>query len=317
MSFTKSNRLITTALLLVLGSAGTGMAQQMSDSTGMVRITDGRARSGLRPVSERAIQQTGAHWMGAAQAPCPTCPPSSGFQSTAYATGNCPPGSDCPTGNCPGGCPNGCFNGVFGEHYCKHSPDYGYAPPSKYPLHRRGVEYTNYYPLNWYGAGADYSQSPAPMVYQPTDTTQLGYYYQHVPFWQPMPNRLPPRPIPAQWHSRPQPVNASRFSNGGGVVNNGLFGHGAFPYFAPAGVNGTCPPTTTTTMTPTVPTQPIPPQPLGGSVVPAIQPLPQSGPIDPGIESDVSQPSASGRGTQPGQLPPLPTATASRKSNQF
>jgi hypothetical protein len=38
------------------------------------------------------------------------------------------------------------------------------------------------------------------MVYQPTDTTQLGFYYQHVPFWMPDPSRLPPRPIPAQWN---------------------------------------------------------------------------------------------------------------------
>src|SRR5690606_22022975 len=37
-------------------------------------------------------------------------------------------------------------------------------------------------------------------VYMPTDTTQLGYYYQHVPYWLPRPNAVPPAPRPADWH---------------------------------------------------------------------------------------------------------------------
>jgi hypothetical protein len=32
----------------------------------------------------------------------------------------------------------------------------------------------------------------------PTDTTQLGYYYQHAPAWRPAP--APGAPIPSQWH---------------------------------------------------------------------------------------------------------------------
>lgn len=34
----------------------------------------------------------------------------------------------------------------------------------------------------------------------PTDTTQLGYYYQKVPTWAPVPGRIPPAPQPGEWH---------------------------------------------------------------------------------------------------------------------
>jgi hypothetical protein len=38
----------------------------------------------------------------------------------------------------------------------------------------------------------------APHIYMPTDTTQLGYYYQHAPAWTPAPP--PGAPIPSHWH---------------------------------------------------------------------------------------------------------------------
>lgn len=128
-------------------------------------------------------------------------------------------GSDCPNCDCYGAGPN-CFHGFFKERYCKNSPDHGYSPPAKYPLLRRGVEYNQYFPNQWYGTpGATYQA--APMVYQPTDTTQLGYHYQHVPFWQPNPAMMPQRPVPAQWHIVAPPVYASSFHNMGG------YGYGA------------------------------------------------------------------------------------------
>jgi hypothetical protein len=298
MSFTKSKRLITTALLLTLGSAGSLFAQQSSGSAGMVRISSPRTSSLVRSVGGQTVQQAGGHRMGVVETPCQNgnCPAGNGYQVGGCPTGNCPTGN-CPTGNCPGGCPGGCFHGKFGEHYCKHSPDYGYSPPAKYPLHRRGVEYTNYYPQNWYGAGADYSGSYAPMVYQPTDTTQLGYHYQHVPFWQPMPNRLPPRPVPAQWHITAPPVQASRYSNGAWVGYAGGYpGHGVGSY---SGMNGSCPPGGISTQ-PT-PVRPTSPQPLKEEVVTPIQTSPQPVELNNGSASV---------GAEPGTLPPMPTSSS-------
>ena len=318
MSFIKSNRLITAAAVLVLGSANLGFSQQSPDSAGYVRISDARPRTAVQPVSSKSVQQVGGHHLGAA--PCQTgnCPSGNG-----YATGGCPTGN-CPTGNCPTGvaCPpghcHGCLHGKFGEHYCKHSPDYGYSPPAKYPLQRRGVEYKHYFPAQWYGAGADYSQSIAPMVYQPTDTTQLGYKYQHVPFWQPAPYRLPPRPIPAQWHIHAPAVQASRFCNGQWGGNMGPYtggncwhrGHGMNSYGV---VDGTCPPNTVPVPA-TVP-QPIP---LGSEVVPPVQTAPGSfdsapQPLDQnglGIDGSTTNDSSSA----PGALPPTPTSAPAQNA---
>ena len=135
----------------------------------------------------------------------------------------------CPTGNCPTGqCRQGypsCFGGMFQEHYCKNSPDHGYSPPAKYPLHRRGVQYNSYFPNQWYGTPGNQYGGGYPMVYHPTDTTQLGYYYQQVPFWQPNPNALPQRPIPASWHIVAPPVYASNF-HGSGTGGQYFYGGG-------------------------------------------------------------------------------------------
>ncbi|HEY0982809.1 MULTISPECIES: hypothetical protein [unclassified Schlesneria] len=279
MRFTKSNRLIAAAFVLVLGSADRGFSQQGPNNAGYVRITDGRPRTTVQPASARnaqGVQQVGGHHLRST--PCPTgnCEPVTGYIDGSCPTGNCPPGGACP----PGHHCHGCLHGKFGEHYCKHSPDYGYSPPAKYPLQRRGVEYKHYFPAQWYGAGADYSQSTAPMVYQPTDTTQLGYKYQHVPFWQPDPSRLPPRPVPAQWHIHAPAVQASRFCNGqwagymgpytgGHFGHHGHFGHGVNSYYTNGAIDGNCPPNTVPSAVP----QPIP---QGSDVVPPIQSAPGS-----------------------------------------
>jgi hypothetical protein len=140
-------------------------------------------------------------------------------------------GYDCP--ECRGGraCPHcfgagchhcghhgcfGCLAGKFQEHYCTYSPDYGFSIPGKYPIHRRGVQYSQYFPAAWYGANGSLGVDAVfPMVYQPTDTAQLGFYYQHVPFWMPQPNPLPPRPVPAQWHHYAPAVGASAYHASG------------------------------------------------------------------------------------------------------
>lgn len=130
-------------------------------------------------------------------------------------------GMGCPCPHCQG--KKGWKGGKFCDHYCSHSPDHGYSIPGKWPIQRRGVQYNSYYPAAWHGTeGALAGGVTYPMVYQPTDTTQLGFYYQHVPFWQPQPNPLPPRPIPPQWHIYAPVAYASQFEHGftthGGMV---------------------------------------------------------------------------------------------------
>ena len=322
MSFTKSNGLMAAALLMTMGWAESGSAQQTQESVGIVRITDGRSRSGVPQTAGCTTDRSGAP---CSQGGCPTG--GGGFGNCQ--NGNCQAhgyygGGACQSGQCPN-C-RGCIGSKFCEHCCKRSPDYGYSPPSKYPLLRRGVEYNQYYPANWYGAGADYSQSQAPMVYQPTDTTQLGYTYQHVPFWQPQPNRLPERPIPAQWHSTPAAVEASGFrgcnlgypgQNAGNCQYGGQFGgyrttsrrmgfrSKAYDIYE---VSDICSTDVTTQAAPTQPT-PTPLAPQGNSVQPINpgmapaeanpKPVEEYAP-DPDPEESVN----TNIGKEPGVLPP-------------
>jgi len=182
----KPNSMIAAAMA-ALSFASTAMAQD-ANVPGMIRITDNRVRAAVQPVSFHGHRQAAVYGN----------------------TGDCPTG-DCPNGYCRSG--HGCFQ----ESYCKKSPDYGYSPPAKYPLHRRGVQYNTAFPNQWYGLPGSGLAGGAPMVYQPTDTTQLGFYYQHVPFWQPNPNMLPQRPVPAQWHIVAPPYQANLFANQGGI----------------------------------------------------------------------------------------------------
>ncbi len=201
MTLGKSNWMAA-ACMAALSCTASVYAQD-SGAEGIVRISDGRGRTPVQPAS--------FHGHGG-----------SGYASPGY--GDCPNGG-CPNGYCHGGAHGlGCFQ----ETYCKNSPDHGYSPPAKYPLHRRGVEYTSNFPSQWYGTpGASYVG--APMVYQPTDTTQLGYYYQHVPFWRPTVGMLPQRPIPSQWHTTAPTAYSTSFSSGYGgsyAFSPYGFGHG-------------------------------------------------------------------------------------------
>ncbi len=83
----------------------------------------------------------------------------------------------------------------------KGFPDKGWNPPARYPVNRDGIWYRNYWPQAWYGNAGGGFIANSPMVYQPTDTTQLGYSYAKVPTWQ---NRrmIPPTPCPANYHAR-------------------------------------------------------------------------------------------------------------------
>lgn len=247
MSFMKRNIKIAAAVLMSCASSSVTFAQQGYDASGMEQ--PGVVRISNRPAPQvggsQVTQASAFHGHRAAAAPCPTgnCPVDSG----SGVAGD--PNAYCPTGNCPTGrCPH-CWGSRFGHcngYYCKRSPDYGYTPPAKYPLLQRGVQYSEYYPAQWYGTGP-IPAPQAPMVYQPTDTTQLGFYYQHVPFWMPAPYRLPQRPIPAEWNITGPAASAYNFNGYYGGYPRGYGGHlfhhhRRMRYYDNSyGVNGNCP----------------------------------------------------------------------------
>ena len=82
------------------------------------------------------------------------------------------------------------------------APGTGWCAPGKVPVARERVEYWKYYPNYWSGYGPGPVTPFKPMVYTPTDTTQLGFYYQHAPSWHAQPWRVPGPPHPAYWHNR-------------------------------------------------------------------------------------------------------------------
>ena len=102
--------------------------------------------------------------------------------------------SDCPPGQL------GHYHGsqYGGDRRCL-PPYYGWAQPGRMQIDRAGVFYHKYFPDAWTGAPA-VAQQPRPHVYMPTDTTQLGFYYQQVPYWQSYNGMVPPVPRPSDWH---------------------------------------------------------------------------------------------------------------------
>ena len=79
-------------------------------------------------------------------------------------------------------------------------PDYGWSPPGYYPIDRFSIDYYRAFPDRWTGQAPSGPPIVRPTVYWPTDTTQLGVYYQRVPQWLPYPGMVPPVPHPGQWH---------------------------------------------------------------------------------------------------------------------
>ena len=86
----------------------------------------------------------------------------------------------------------------------KGAGDSGWSPPSRMPVNRTNTGFSSYSNLGNSYVGA-------PMVYQPTDTAQLGYSYAHVPTWQRNPRMIPRTPSPSMFHARvsPQPAYSS------------------------------------------------------------------------------------------------------------
>ncbi len=138
----------------------------------------------------------------------PQAPVGISIQQASFATY-----SNCPNGNCNNGggwgwnrwggnCNNGSCStcnggGLFGCG-CHHGLAGGNGwvrPPAVWGLARTPNMY-NYY---WTAQLAGQPTAPGPvypMVYQPTDTSQMGFYYQSVPRWYYRPSMLPPAPAP-------------------------------------------------------------------------------------------------------------------------
>ena len=128
-------------------------------------------------------------------------------------------------GGCDGNCPQCGSRGMPGYGYsdkpcklsiwllkhdgCTYSPDHGWSRPAKHPVRRSSVQYQRYWPSKPYGQSGSTVRggSRYPSVYMPSDTTQLGYYYQHVPTWRPNPAMLPAQPWPSTWHRRECPMS--------------------------------------------------------------------------------------------------------------
>jgi hypothetical protein len=123
---------------------------------------------------------------------------------------------------------------------------------------RRGVAYNKFFPDAWTGqpsAPVVPGMPRAPWVYMPTDTTQLGFYYQHVPYWQPVYGMVPAAPNPNDWH---QPMLAGE---------EGVYGASAVGVSCPAAVATTAP------------TTDAPPAPMAdlstAGAMPTLQPTPR------------------------------------------
>ncbi|MCH2211295.1 MAG: hypothetical protein MK110_08330 [Fuerstiella sp.] len=90
------------------------------------------------------------------------------------------------------------------------APTKGWNAPLRLPVNRDGIWYRNNWPQAWYGNPGGGFIGNSPMVYQPTDTTQLGFSYAKVPTWQAR-RMIPPTPCPSDFHVRGNvPVQSSR-----------------------------------------------------------------------------------------------------------
>ena len=113
-------------------------------------------------------------------------------------------------------------NMILLDNSCTYAAGHGWARPMPHPIVRDPVEYQRFWPTKWYGqpgGGVSANAQSYPSVYIPTDTTQLGYYYQAVPQWRPNPGMTPPAPWPPNWHARECPADGCL------QVTKGKIGH--------------------------------------------------------------------------------------------
>ncbi len=83
-----------------------------------------------------------------------------------------------------------------------HGHGQGWVPPSAQMIQRTPVQYQRYYSNQWMGQPGPTGAANYQQIYMPTDTTQLGFYYQSVPTWQPRAGMIPPAPDPSMYHTR-------------------------------------------------------------------------------------------------------------------
>jgi len=135
-----------------------------------------------------------------------------GYQASDLSYGN-----QCQSGQCNGRHRNG--NPVSRCLGPKGFPDAGWSPPLNYPVNYDGMWYAAYQPQAYYGSPGGGFIANYPSVYQPNDTTQLGYSYMKVPTWQSRPGMIPPVPQPGNFHTR------GSLSGHRGCLHNGFHGN--------------------------------------------------------------------------------------------
>jgi hypothetical protein len=166
---TKSGWTAMTLLGLLVGAAN-------ADDGGRMQISDSPPQ---RSQAQPAPATNGA--------PAPTT-------GTDAAVGACSPGGGDDVGRCR---LCGCLGRILA-----YNPAAGFRPPQTIPIDRDAVIYHQYWPAKWYGQPGWRMAPSFPMVYMPTDTTQLGVYYARVPQWLPNPRMYPRPPRPDQWNRR-------------------------------------------------------------------------------------------------------------------
>jgi hypothetical protein len=169
---TKSGWMAMTLLGLFVGTA-------QADDGGVVRISDGPP-----PAPANAN--------GASAAPANAGPaPTAGVEGVPC---------DSSSGVVEGGGGIGRFR--LTSCLLSYDPARGYRQPDVAHIDREAVIYYRYWPQRFYGQPG-YRLAPSfPMVYMPTDTTQLGVYYSRVPQWLPNPRMYPRPPRPDEWNRR-------------------------------------------------------------------------------------------------------------------
>jgi len=111
--------------------------------------------------------------------------------------------------------PNSCCSRCSAS---KGFPDAGWNAPAHLPVNYDGVWYGSYLPQHAYGTSGGGFIAKYPSVYQPTDTTQLGYYYAKVPTWQSRTDMIPSTPNPANFHSRVAPQCGNGINSSQGTI---------------------------------------------------------------------------------------------------
>jgi hypothetical protein len=166
---------------LTIGSMS--LHAQDEEPEGIIRITD--CPNGQLPADAASCPDAG-YVSGCPSEACPGAP--CGYGHGCHRRCHC------------GRCIHGFLSWLNPHGACTVSPDHGWAPPGKVALWRRGVAYNKFFPDAWTGQPVVAPAVRVGHVYMPTDTTQLGYYYQHVPYWRPNWAMIPPAPNPHQWH---------------------------------------------------------------------------------------------------------------------